>query len=247
MSRPIVVIPSCAKTIGGLQFDAVGRKYSAAVAEVAECQPLLAPLGQSMADVAAVLDIADAVLLSGSLSNVEPLHYGDELPLDPAFVDRERDALTLPLIRAAIEKKKPLFAICRGFQELNVALGGTLHQAVHSVEGLRDHREPKSEDMDEKFGLSHPLMLKGRLRDWIGEDRIMVNSLHGQGIAKLAPRLVAEAFAEDGLIEGARAPSGHDFTLGVQWHPEWRAAANPVSVALFRRFGAAAAGQATGA
>jgi putative glutamine amidotransferase len=242
MSRPIVVIPSCSKMIGGLQFDAVGRKYSAAVAEVAECQPLLAPLGQSMADIAAVLDIADAILLSGSLSNVEPLHYGDELPLDPATVDRDRDALTLPLIRAAIEKKKPLFAICRGFQELNVALGGALHQAVHTVEGLADHREPPVDDMSEKFGVAHPLNLKGELRDWVGEDRIMVNSLHGQGIARLAPAVVAEAFADDGLVEAIRVPAGHDFTLGVQWHPEWQATANPVSVALFRRFGAAASG-----
>lgn len=247
MSRPIVVIPSCAKVIGGLTFDCVGRKYSAAVAEVAECQPLLAPLGQSMADIASVLDIADAILLSGSLSNVEPLHYGDEPPLDPASVDRERDALTLPLIRAAIERKKPLFAICRGFQELNVALGGTLHQAVHSVSGLNDHREPKSQDMDEKFGAAHPITLKGELRDWVGEDEILVNSLHGQGIARLAPPLIAEAFAKDGLVEAVRAPAGHAFTLGVQWHPEWRAAANPVSVSLFRRFGAAAAGQLPGA
>jgi putative glutamine amidotransferase len=242
MSRPIIVIPSCGKLIGGLQFDAVGRKYSAAVAEVSECQPLLAPLGQSMADIASVLDIADGVLLSGSLSNVEPLHYGDELPLDPAFVDRERDALTLPLIRAAIEKKKPLFAICRGFQELNVALGGALHQAVHTVTGLRDHREPQSEDMAEKFGIAHALTLTGELRDWIGQERIMVNSLHGQGIARLAQPAVAEAFSDDGLIEAIRVPRGHDFTLGVQWHPEWQPRNNPTSVTLFKRFGAAAAG-----
>lgn len=247
MSRPIVIIPSCTKTMGGLQFDAVGRKYSAAVAEVAECQPLLAPLGQSMADIAAVLDIADAVLLSGSISNVEPRHYSEESPLDPSTVDRDRDALTLPLIRAAIEKKKPLFAICRGFQELNVALGGTLHQAVHSVSGLNDHREPKSDDMDQKFGIAHPITLKGELRNWVGHDEIMVNSLHGQGIAKLAPPLIAEAFAKDGLVEAVRGTKGHPFTLGVQWHPEWRAAANPVSISLFRRFGAAAAGHSPGA
>jgi putative glutamine amidotransferase len=247
MSRPIVVIPSCSKMISGLQFDAVGRKYSAAVAEVAECQPLLAPLGQSMADIAAVLEIADAILLSGSLSNVEPRHYSEDDPLDPATVDRERDALTLPLIRAAIERKKPLFAICRGFQELNVALGGSLHQAVHAISGLNDHREPKSENMDEKFGIAHPITLKGQLRDWVGQDEIMVNSLHGQGIAKIAPPLVAEAFAKDGLVEAVRATAGHPFTLGVQWHPEWRATENPVSVSLFRRFGAAAAGASSGA
>jgi gamma-glutamyl-gamma-aminobutyrate hydrolase PuuD len=164
MSRPIVVIPSCTKSIGGLTFDTVGRKYSAAVAEVAECQPLLVPLGQSMADIGAVLDVADGILLSGSLSNVEPRHYSDELPLDPATVDRDRDALTLPLIRTAIERKIPLFAICRGFQEFNVALGGTLHQAVHEVDGHNDHREPTDEDFEIKFGPKHQVRLEGELK-----------------------------------------------------------------------------------
>lgn len=245
MSRPIVVIPSCTKMIGGLAFDAVGRKYSAAVAEVAECQPLLAPLGQSMKDIAAVLDIADGILLSGSLSNVEPSHYGDEPPAKPDSIDRDRDALTLPLIRTAIERKIPLFAICRGFQELNVALGGTLHQEVHNVGGHDDHREPQSDQMDIKFGPAHAVSLKGQLRNWIGEDEIMVNSLHWQGISKLAPKLVAEAFAKDGLVEGVRAPEGHPFTVGVQWHPEWAALNNPTSIALFKRFGAAAGGRQT--
>lgn len=243
MSRPIVIIPSCTKIIHGLPFDAVGRKYSAAVAEVSECQPLLAPLGQSMKDIAAVLDIADGILLSGSLSNVEPSHYGAEQPLKPETVDRDRDALTLPLIRSAIEKKIPLFAICRGFQELNVALGGTLHQAVHDVTGKNEHREPETEDVDEKYSPAHPIALKGQLRDWIGKDEVIVNSLHAQGISKLAPKLVAEAFAKDGLVEGVRAPDGHAFTIGVQWHPEWRAASNPTSIALFQKFGAAVGGR----
>lgn len=240
MSRPIVVIPSCTKMIGGLVFDAVGRKYSAAVAEVAECQPLMIPLGASLADIGAVLGVADGILLSGSLSNVEPKHYGDELPLNPATVDRDRDNLTLPLIRTAVEQKIPLFAICRGFQEFNVAMGGTLHQAVHAVEGHKDHREPASEDMDVKFGLAHPIKLTGELKTWIGSDELMVNSLHGQGISRLAPRLVAEARAEDGLVEAIRAPEGNSFSLGVQWHPEWNAKNNAASIELFKRFGVAA-------
>lgn len=243
MSRPIVVIPCDTKNIGGLLFDAVGRKYSAAVAEVAECQPLLMPLGIAMADIAAVLEIADGILLPGSLSNVEPLHYGSEQPLDPNTVDRDRDALTLPLIRTAIEKKLPLFAICRGFQEFNVAMGGTLYQAVHSVDGKNDHREPTSEDFDVKFGAAHPVSLQGELKNWVGgKDEIIVNSLHWQGIAKLAKPLVAEAFAKDGLVEAVRAPEGNPFSLGVQWHPEWQPHSNPISVALFRRFGDAVRG-----
>jgi len=240
MSRPIIVIPSCTKMIGGLTFDVVGRKYTAALAEVAECQPLMVPLGKSVADIGAVLDIADGILLSGSLSNVEPRHYGDELPLDPATVDRDRDALTLPLIRVAIERKLPLFAICRGFQEFNVALGGTLHQAVHSVDGHNDHREPTDEDYEIKFGPKHQVRLEGELKTWLGKDQLTVNSLHWQGIHKLAKPLIAEAFAEDGLVEAIRAPAGNAFSLGVQWHPEWQPHTNPASVALFRRFGDAA-------
>jgi putative glutamine amidotransferase len=240
MSRPIVIIPSCTKTLGGLTFDVVGRKYTAALAEVAECQPLMMPLGKSVADIGAVLDVADGILLSGSLSNVEPRLYSDELPLDPASVDRDRDALTLPLIRAAIERKLPLFAICRGFQEFNVALGGTLHQAVHTVDGHNDHREPTDEDYEIKFGPKHQVRLDGELRTWLGKDQLTVNSLHWQGINKLAQPLIAEAFAEDGLVEAIRAPAGNAFSLGVQWHPEWQPHTNPASVALFRRFGDAA-------
>jgi putative glutamine amidotransferase len=243
MSRPIVVIPSCSKNIGGLTFDAVGRKYSAAVAEVADCQPLLIPLGQGTVDIGSVLDVADGILLSGSLSNVEPRHYGDELPLDPNTVDRDRDALTLPMIRSAIERKVPLFAICRGFQEFNVAFGGTLHQAVHTVDGHNDHREPEDEDFAVKFGPKHQVRLEGELKAWVGNDQLTVNSLHWQGINKLAKPLVAEAFAEDGLVEAIRAPAGHGFSLGVQWHPEWQALGNPASIALFRRFGEAARGR----
>ena len=242
MSRPIVVIPACTKLIEGNVFDAVGRQYSTAIAEVAECQPLLVPLGGSMADIGSVLEVADAVLLSGSRSNVAPEHYSKEAPIRPDALDPMRDSLTLPLIRAAIERKTPLFAICRGFQELNVALGGSLHQAVHDVDGHNDHRAQSAVPPDEMYGPVHPVSLRGTLRDWVGRDKIMVNSLHWQGIARLANGLKPEAFAEDGLVEAARGPDDATFCLGVQWHPEWGAKANPVSVSLFRRFGAAAKG-----
>jgi putative glutamine amidotransferase len=245
MSRPIVVIPACTKMIDGHPFDAVGRKYSSAVAEVAECQPLLVPVGPGMTDIGTVLEIADAVLLSGSISNVAPEHYGKEEPIIPERLDPLRDAVTLPLIRAAIEKKKPLFAICRGFQELNVALGGSLYQAVHQVNGHKDHRARPEVPPEEAYGPIHPVSLRGKLRDWVGSDQIMVNSLHWQGIARLANGLKAEGFAADGLIEAVRGPDDTAFCLGVQWHPEWGAKGNPVSVSLFRRFGDAARGQAS--
>jgi putative glutamine amidotransferase len=242
MSRPIVVIPACTKIIDGYVFDAVGRKYAAAVAEVAECQPLLVPVGAGMTDIGAVLDMADAILLTGSPSNVAPEHYGEETPINPAALDPLRDAVTLPLIRAAVERKTPLFAICRGLQELNVALGGSLHQAVHAVNGHKDHRARTDVDLDEAYGPVHKVSLRGTLRDWIGRDQIMVNSLHGQGISRLATGLKPEAFAEDGLIEAVRGPDDAAFCLGVQWHPEFATKANPVSTSLFRRFGAAAKG-----
>jgi putative glutamine amidotransferase len=245
MSRPIVVIPACTKMIDGHPFDAVGRKYSSAVAEVAECQPLLVPVGPGMTDIGTVLEIADAVLLSGSISNVAPEHYGKEEPIIPERLDPLRDAVTLPLIRAAIEKKMPLFAICRGFQELNVALGGSLYQAVHQVNGHKDHRARPELPPEEAYGPIHPVSLRGKLRDWVGSDQIMVNSLHWQGIARLANGLKAEGFAADGLIEAVRGPDDAAFCLGVQWHPEWGAKGNPVSVSLFRRFGDAARGQAS--
>jgi len=243
MSRPVVIIPCDTKVIEEMVFDAVGRKYSAAVAEVAECQPLLAPLGPSMLDMGALLDIADGILLSGSVSNVHPSLYGlDEPPLNAGALDHERDSLTLPLVREAIHRKVPLFAICRGFQELNVALGGTLDQAVHTVSGRDDHREPSDVPMDERFGPSHQVRLSGTLKSWIGKDEITVNSLHWQGIQRLAAPLTAEAHAKDGLIEAVRGPSDHPFLLGVQWHPEWQAKRNTASIEIFRRFGEAVKG-----
>jgi putative glutamine amidotransferase len=242
MRRPIVVIPCSTETVGGLVSDAAGRKYSAAIAEGAECQPLLVPVGPGLSDIGSVLDVASGILLTGAISNVHPEHYGDEEPVLPNAVDRDRDAVTLPLIRAAIDCKLPIFAICRGFQELNVALGGTLHQAVHAVGDYADHREPKVKDFDVMFAPRHPVKLKGELKKWLGQDEIIVNSLHGQGIKNLAKPLVAEAFAEDGLIEAARTAAGNAFSLGVQWHPEWQLHSNPTSLALFRRFGDAARG-----
>jgi putative glutamine amidotransferase len=244
MSRPIVVIPGCTTLVEGYVFDAVGRKYSTVIAEVADCQPLLVPVGPGISDIASILDVADAILLTGSLSNVAPEHYGDEPPIKPDALDPFRDALTLPLIRAAVEHKTPLFAICRGFQELNVALGGSLHQAVHDVNGHKDHRPREELPLDEMYGPVHMVSLRGKLRDWVGDDKLMVNSLHSQGIARLAHGLKPEAFAEDGLVEAARGPDDAAFCLGVQWHPEWSVKTNPVSTLLFRRFGAAARGVA---
>lgn len=243
MSRPIVVIPCCTKQIDGYTFDAVSRQYSRAVAEVAECQPLLIPLERALVDVGAILAIADGILLSGSPSNIEPRHYSDEMPALPDKLDTARDALTLPLVKSAIAEKLPLFAICRGVQELNVALGGSLHQEVHAQAGKADHRAKNDLPLQERWKSAHTVRLEGALKDWIGRDTIDVNSLHGQGISKLADGLKPEAFAPDGLVEAVRGTAEHPFLVGVQWHPEWQATANPVSQILFRRFGDAARGK----
>lgn len=240
MNRPIVVIPCCTKLVEEHVSDAVRRRYSAAVAEMAECQPLLIPLEAALVDVGAVLEVADGILLTGSPSNIAPHHYSGETPALPDKLDPARDALTLPLVKSALAEKLPLFAICRGLQEMNVSLGGTLHQEVHTEQGLNDHRARPELPLGERWAPAHHLKLTGRLKNWIGRDEIEVNSLHGQGIKRLAPGLTAEAFAEDGLVEAVRGPEEHPFFLGVQWHPEWDAQTNPISKELFRRFGTAA-------
>jgi putative glutamine amidotransferase len=184
----------------------------------------------------------DGLLVTGSLSNVAAHLYGGppdrpESPQDPA-----RDATALPLIRAALEAGLPMFCICRGLQELNVALGGTLHQQVHTKEGAIDHRAPKADDLDEKYGPVHALDLipDGVFARILGTSRIAVNSLHWQAIERLADGLVAEGRAPDGVVEAVSVRGAKAFAIGVQWHPEYKVMENPDSVKLFRAFGAAA-------
>jgi putative glutamine amidotransferase len=239
VSRPRVGIPADSRMLGPHPFDAVGRKYTRAVAEVADCLPLLIPVADSAASIAEILEAVDGLFFPGSPSNLHPGTYGlADAPVLPDKLDPERDALTLPLLRAAIASGKPLFAVCRGLQELNVALGGTLHQAVHAVPGYADHREDNSQPLAEQYAPAHSVKLSGWFRDTLQADEIQVNSLHGQGLNHIADGLVAEAWASDGLIEGVRG-TGPGFAIGVQWHPEWQAANNPHSVKLFHAFGEA--------
>ena len=242
MRRPIVLVPACVNQIGSHPYHTAQLKYVAAVADGADCAPLIIPALGAATDIEALLAVADGVMLTGSPSNVHAGLYGEalldaSLPLDPA-----RDATTLPLIRAVIQRGIPLLAICRGFQEVNVALGGTLHQAVHDVTGMNDHREQKSHTLEQQYAPSHRVLLEpdGRMARILGGvSGIMVNSLHGQGINKLAPSLAVEARADDGLVEAYRVADAIGFTLAVQWHPEWRFADNPDSVKLFSAFGEA--------
>ena len=238
MTRPaIVLVTSCNKQLGDHPFHVAGRKYVDAV-RLAGALPLIAP-PFAEAELDGLLDAVDGVLVTGSVSNVHPSHFGEELH-DPALpLDPERDAWTLPLIRKVLARGMPLIGICRGTQEANVALGGTLHQAVQEQPGLADHRAPEGEPAEVQYGQAHAVqVVAGGLLDRIvGLPEFQVNSVHGQGIKGLAPGLRVEARAPDGLVEAFTKPDAPGFNLCVQWHPEWKAAANPVSVKLFAAFG----------
>lgn len=228
--------------IGPHPFHAVGEKYIAAVVQAADCLPLLIPVLETPLDVAQILAHVDGIFFPGSPSNVEPARYAGE-PSEPGTLhDPHRDETTLSLIPRAVSRGIPVFGVCRGFQEMNVALGGTLHQRVHEVEGLHDHREDKSQPLDVQYAPAHDVVLEagGLLRTLAGVDRIRVNSLHGQGVERLAPDVVVEARAPDGLVEAFRVKSAPSFALAVQWHPEWQVMKNPFSQALFAEFGRAA-------
>lgn len=239
VQKPVVLVTGCNRMMGKHLFHMAGKKYIDAV-RLADCTPLIVPwLAPNEID--STLDLADGVLLTGSASNVHPGQFGEtvldeSLPLDPA-----RDDWTLPLIPRVLARGIPMFGICRGFQETNVALGGTLHQALQDVPGQNDHREPSDESLDVQYGPSHEVTVVpgGALAGIVEANRFMVNSLHGQGINRLAPGLRVEALALDGLVEAFSIPTATAFNLCVQWHPEWQTALNPNSLQLMKAFGAA--------
>lgn len=239
--KPVVLLPADVKQLGIHPFHAVGQKYILAVADAAQATPLLIPAISDYLDIENLLDMVDGIVLTGSVSNVHPSHFGQtvldpSLPLDPA-----RDALTLKIIQHAVQIGVPLLAICRGFQEMNVAFGGSLHQAVHAVAGLNDHREAKDADIEAQYAPAHVVHLTqgGKLAHIVQSNTMMVNSIHGQGINQLGLGLTAEAVAPDGLIEAISVNHAKTFALGVQWHPEWKVVENPHYLAIFRAFGAA--------
>lgn len=241
LRKPIVLVPACNKVVGKHPFHIAGKKYIDAV-RLAGGQPLVVP-GAAPEDFDALLELADGLLLTGSPSNVHPSRFKQDVH-DPALpLDPERDAWTLPLIPQALARGLPLFAICRGTQETNVALGGTLHQAVHEIDGHLDHRDPDDEPVEVQYGPAHAVDIVpgGVLARLLQRDRIQVNSLHGQAVNQLAAGLRVEARAPDGVIEAFSQPDAPGFNLAVQWHPEWQAASNPVSMVLLTAFGAACA------
>ena len=238
-SKPIVLVPACNRPLGDHPFHMAGKKYVDAV-RLAGCTPLIVPTAQPE-ELAALLALADGVLLTGSKSNVHPNHFGEavhnpELPLDP-----DRDAWVLPIIPMAIARGIPLFAICRGAQEANVAFGGSLYQAVEEAGPFADHRAPEGKTAAEQYAAAHPVQVVpgGQLAAIVGNRSFEVNSLHGQGVRQLAAGLRAEARAPDGLVEAFSVAEAKGFNLCVQWHPEWQAASNPVSMQLLQAFGSA--------
>ena len=237
-SLPRVGLPTDHKQIGAHPFLAVGEKYVRAVVDGAGCMPLLVPTLDPVLPLRQMLEGLDGLLLTGAVSNIEPHHYSDESSYEGNLLDPRRDATNLPLIPLAIEMGVPVLAICRGFQEVNVAFGGTLYQKVHEQPGFMDHRENKDDPLDVQYGPAHGIALVpgGVLATLVGDTRATVNSLHGQGVRRLGEGLVVEAQAPDGLIEAFRH-DGPAFMLAVQWHPEWKVADNPFYLALFRAFG----------
>ena len=234
----IIGIPACSRDVAGHPNHATPSRYGDAVIGGAGGMPiLLPPVGAEVGDrLLHVLDRLDGLLLSGSPSNVEPTRYGTDPDATPGLHDPPRDATTLPLIRAALARGLPVLAICRGIQELNVALGGTLHQEVHKLPNRLDHRAG-SGTHDERYSPRHDITLTGQMARILGRTSTRVNSLHGQGLNALAPGLVVEATAPDGTIEAVRVATAPGWAFGVQWHPEWRFAENADSISLFRAFG----------
>lgn len=238
-AKPVVLVPACNRQLGEHPFHIAGKKYIDAV-RLAGAQPLIIPSAE-LDEIDALLDLAHGVLLTGSPSNVHPSHFGEDvhdtsLPLDPL-----RDSWTLPLIRRALDRGIPLFGICRGTQETNVALGGSLHQAVHEVHGHADHRAPDQAPAATAYGPAHEVQVVpgGVLERVIGDTRFTVNSVHGQAVNRLADGLRVEARAPDGVVEAFSVADAGGFSLCVQWHPEWLAAGNPVSMAMLGAFGQA--------
>ena len=219
----------------------VGEKYITAVTDAARGTPVLIPALDDRPDLDALLRTLDGVMLTGSTSDIEPHHYTDEPGYPDAKRDTHRDRLTLPLARRLVDDGIPLFAICRGFQELNVSLGGTLHQKLGAVEGMLAHKERPDDPVEVQYGPSHTVDVVpgGMLAQITGKESLTVNSLHGQGVRDLAEGLVVEATAGDGLVEAYRVDGTRAFALAVQWHPEWRVMENPDSVAIFEAFGEA--------
>ncbi len=251
--KPLIGISCCTKEFGvfGMPNHAASDTYVQATDLVVGGVPVLLPANGPTADIETLLDRLDGIILTGSRSNVQPTLYNGPPHAEGTYEDHKRDGITLPLIRAAVTRGVPVLAICRGFQELNVALGGSLHQRLQDVPGRIDHSTPMQANPLVRQGKSHAVRVTegGWLRDLAGADEIAVNSLHNQGIDQLAPGLAIEGVAPDGTIEAVRVCAARPrfpgqcvgvaggFAVGVQWHPEYDWRTDALSHAIFAQFG----------
>ena len=214
---PLIGVPADVKAIEDKPFHAVGDKYLRAVIEATGGLPLVIPAFGALYDIPALVERLDGVLLTGSPSNVHPTRYGQAPSPDAEPYDPERDETTLPLIHETLSQAVPMLAICRGMQELNVALGGSLHTRVHELPDRMDHRRPQHDDPDVQYGPRHTIELSadGELRRLAEAEEATINSLHWQAVDRLAPRLAVEGLAPDGTIEAVRVTDAKNFALGV--------------------------------
>lgn len=244
MSRPVVGIIGNSQLLNDqYPVHAGGTMNSQAVADVAGAMPLLVPADPRFLSVPELLDTCDGFLFTGGRPNVHPSEYGEPETEAHGDFDRARDAITLPLIRACVDRGQPFLGICRGFQEVNVAMGGSLYPEIRDLPGRRNHRMPPDGTLEEKFELRHfvDFTQGGVFHKLMGAPRVLTNTLHGQGIKAPGARIVIDGWAEDTTPEAIYVRDAPGFTLAVQWHPEWNAANDPVSRPLFKSFGQALA------
>jgi putative glutamine amidotransferase len=242
MGRPIVGIIGNHYTIdGGYEVQSAGIMNIEAIAQVTDALPVIIPAMPQYVSLDDILDRFDGFVFTGARPNVHPEEYGEVATDAHGEFDRDRDRMTLPLIRACVERGIPILGICRGFQEFNVAFGGTLYPEIRDLPGRMNHRMPPEGTVDEKFALRHPVALdEGSIfRDIFEADSVETNSLHGQGIKEAGERVLVEGHAPDGTPEVIRIKDAKAFALGVQWHPEYQADKDPVSRNLVRAFGEA--------
>lgn len=238
---PIVGIICDYEMIGPHPFHIAGDKYIQAVVNGCKCIPILIPALADKLQVEQLLTTLDGILFTGGYSMVDPINYQPEPAKTGTKLDTQRDQSSLLLIKSAVAAEIPILGICRGFQEMNVAFAGSLHQQLHTVSGLIEHREDKKLELQQQYCAAHSINItkNGKLANILGTTKIDVNSLHTQGVDRLGQGLTIEAQADDGLIEAFSVNNTTSFAMAVQWHPEWQYQQNINSTKLFAAFGQA--------
>lgn len=248
MTKPVVgIIGNSYKIEDRFAVQAAGERNMAAVADVTGALPLIFSGSPALTDIRDLLNTVDGIVLTGARANVHPSRFNTKPDAKHEPYDEERDAIALPLIEACVAEGVPVFGICRGFQEMNVAYGGTLHPEIREIPGRMNHRMPRLEngeihpDVEVIFADRHDVRLTpgGVFAGIFGKETIRVNSLHGQGILEPGKRVLVEGTAEDSTIEAIRIEGAKGFALGVQWHAEYDPQTNPINRALFEAFGEA--------